>query len=1218
MKVGRVDWQRRAARGLRRNVALVVLAVAALLAAGALLFAQQHTGTATMTVGVAPALQLTNLTATTVDLWIRTGTGGSGSLWGDSTSTCTSPITGALTYTSGKYLSIPLSSIPFTTSDNNICAFDPGPPSSSSFLAWPHTATSLAFGQQPTTAASGASISPAVTVKVLDANGKVITSSTASVTIAITSGTPTSGGPGTLSGTTTVNAVNGIATFNNLSINKDGTGYTLTATSGTLTQATSITFNITSGAATKLAYTTVPATGTAGTAFSVTVQSQDASGNPASPTSSTTITLSKASGGGTLSGTLTGTIPTSANSVTISTPVYSMADTMTLTATATAGQTSLTPVTSGNIVFSAGAAAKLAYTTVPTTGTAGTAFSVTVQSQDANGNPASPSSNTTITLSKATGAGTLSGTLAGSILTSGNSVTIATPVYSKADTMTLTATATVGQTSLTPVTSGNIVFSAGAATQLVFTTQPVGGVNPGAALATQPAVEVEDANGNPILSSPPPVTLAISSGTGNSAGTLTCTTNPVTPSTSTGIATFAGCSISASGTGYTLTATTSSPSLTSLASSAFNINGPTKLVFTTEPSGGALTAGACNTFTVTSENASGAATDPTSALTVNLATGSSTGKFYTSSACTTTETSTTIATTASAQNVYYEDTTATTTGYTVTAATTTLPGITTATSNSYTVVAGAATKLVYTTVPSTGTAGTAFSVTVQSQDTSGNPANPTSNTTITLSKATGGGTLSGTLTGTISTSANSVTISTPVYSKSDTMTLTATATAGETSLTAVTSVNIVFSAGAAAKLAFTTQPGGGTGGTTWTTQPVVTVEDANGNTVSSTVAITLAIGTNPSGGTLACTTNPQNATAGVDTFAGCQINKSGNSYTLTATSSALTTATSSAFNITVGAAAQLAFTVQPGGGTGGTAWTTQPVVTVEDAGGNTVTTSTASITLAITSGTPASGGPGTLTCTANPKSATSGVDTFAGCKITTLGTSYTLTATASGLATATSSAFNITVGSATQLAFTSTPITCGYSTSYPCSPEPTVVAEDAGGNIVTTDSSHQVALAGSTNNIHCDQGDPAAMTVVSGVAAFTNCWFNSHTGSETLTATSTGLTSATSAAFTMYSAAANVVFVQQPTTTTHLATITPPVTVQLQDGSGDNVPMSGVSITMSLTTGTGALSGTLTQVTNASGLATFNNLSINLTGSKKLTAASSGLSSATSSTFTIN
>ena len=169
--------------------------------------------------------------------------------------------------------------------------------------------------------------------------------------------------------------------------------------------------------------------------------------------------MSKATGGGTLSGTLTGSIATSANSVTISTPVYSKSDTMTLTATATTGETSLTAATSGNIVFSAGPATHLAFTSVPITGTVGTAFSVTVQSQDANGNPSNPTSATTITLSKASGSGTLSGTLTGSIATTTNSVTISTPVYSAADTLTLTATATAGETGLTAATSGGIVFA---------------------------------------------------------------------------------------------------------------------------------------------------------------------------------------------------------------------------------------------------------------------------------------------------------------------------------------------------------------------------------------------------------------------------------------------------------------------------------------------------------------------------------------------------------------------------------------------------------------------------------------------------------------------------------------------------------------------------------------------------------------------------------------
>src|SRR5439155_270799 len=52
-------------------------------------------------------------------------------------------------------------------------------------------------------------------------------------------------GGATLSGNGPVNTVNGVATFANHTIDKVGTCYTLTATSGTLTQATSNSFNIT-------------------------------------------------------------------------------------------------------------------------------------------------------------------------------------------------------------------------------------------------------------------------------------------------------------------------------------------------------------------------------------------------------------------------------------------------------------------------------------------------------------------------------------------------------------------------------------------------------------------------------------------------------------------------------------------------------------------------------------------------------------------------------------------------------------------------------------------------------------------------------------------------------------------------------------------------------------------------------------------------------------
>jgi hypothetical protein len=100
--------------------------------------------------------------------------------------------------------------------------------------------TQLAFTAQPASAPTGATIG-AVTVQVQDDSGHMVTGSTAPVTIAI----GTNPGKGTLSGTLTVNAVAGNATFPGLSINQPGTGYTLVATSPGLGSVTSAPFNIT-------------------------------------------------------------------------------------------------------------------------------------------------------------------------------------------------------------------------------------------------------------------------------------------------------------------------------------------------------------------------------------------------------------------------------------------------------------------------------------------------------------------------------------------------------------------------------------------------------------------------------------------------------------------------------------------------------------------------------------------------------------------------------------------------------------------------------------------------------------------------------------------------------------------------------------------------------------------------------------------------------------
>ncbi|MEI8194346.1 MAG: cadherin-like domain-containing protein, partial [Phycisphaerae bacterium] len=111
-------------------------------------------------------------------------------------------------------------------------------------------ATSLAVAQQPTTVTAGQSAT--FTVNVRDQYEDVMTGNTSNVTLAIQSGAP----HGEISGTTTVAAVNGVATFN-LSFTKAG-DYTLKATSGTLTSVFTNAFTVSAAAASKLAMTPAP------------------------------------------------------------------------------------------------------------------------------------------------------------------------------------------------------------------------------------------------------------------------------------------------------------------------------------------------------------------------------------------------------------------------------------------------------------------------------------------------------------------------------------------------------------------------------------------------------------------------------------------------------------------------------------------------------------------------------------------------------------------------------------------------------------------------------------------------------------------------------------------------------------------------------------------------------------------------------------------------
>src|SRR5205823_4826839 len=166
----------------------------------------------------------------------------------------------------------------------------------------PSAAAKLVFTVQPTNAVAGASITPAVQVTAQDAQGNTATGFTGNVTVAI----GTTPGSGTLAGTATVAASAGVASFANLSINKVGTGYTLTATGAG--SATSAAFNITAGTATQLVFSVQPSTTAAGAAITPAVQvtAQDAQGNTASGfTGNVTVAIGTNPGTGTLGGTLT-------------------------------------------------------------------------------------------------------------------------------------------------------------------------------------------------------------------------------------------------------------------------------------------------------------------------------------------------------------------------------------------------------------------------------------------------------------------------------------------------------------------------------------------------------------------------------------------------------------------------------------------------------------------------------------------------------------------------------------------------------------------------------------------------------------------------------------------------------------------------------------------------------------------------------------------------
>lgn len=1053
-------------------------------------------------------------------------------------------------------------------------------------------ATSLVFSVQPTLTTAGATIAPTVRVTAQDALGNRVLAFTGSVTAVITSGTGEDGA--TLSGTTIVPAVAGVADFSTLSIDKSGTGYALSATATGLQAATSEPFDIAVGPAVQLAFSVQPRTATAGVKLSPAIQVtvRDAQGNTATAfAGNVTLAIGTNPAGGTLSGTKTvAAVAGVASFTTLSLDKSGRGYTLSAAATA------LTEATSAAFDVIPAAPTKLVFTVNPGTTTAGATISpaARVAAQDALGNiVTSFTSNVLVTIGTNPAGGTLSGTTTVAAV-AGVATFASLRIDNTGSGYTLAATSP----GLAAATSGAFNIIASTPTQLAFTVQP-STATAGAVLAPV-EVTARDASGQKVTSFTGNVTLAITVGSGSSGATLAGTT---TVAAVAGVATFSDLSIAKSGADYTLTAT----GLGSATSAAFAITpgAATQLAFSVQPSAATAHAVITPQIEVTAQDALGNR--------VTAFTGNVTLALETNPAGATLSGTTTVAAVAGVAVFANLSLDQAGSGYTLAA---TASGLAGSTSGAFDITSATVSHLTFTAQPATTVAGASIAPAVQltARDAGGNTVTSfTGNVTLTITAGTGavGATLMGVTT--VAAVGGVATFSDARLDKAAVgyrLSATATGIAGTTSAT----FDVV--AGPATQLRFTVEPATTPAATAITPPVQVIARDAFGNAANGfTGNVTVAIGTNPAGGILSGTTTVT-AVAGVATFSNLRLDNAGSGYTLSAASGGLTHATSAAFSVVASTPTQLAFTVQPATATAG-ATLPQIQVSARDVAGNLVSAFTGDVSVAI--GTNAGGG--TLTGAATV-SAVAGAATFSSLSLDKAGSGYTIVATASGLAAATSEPFTIVAGPAALLVFSEQP--GATTTGATIAPAVRVTARDVLGNTATSFTGN-ITIALASNPDGGALTGTRTFAAIEGVASFPTLKIDSVGSGYTLSATTAGITGATSAAFDIIpSTPTQLAFTVQPTGTADTAVagavITPAVEVTVRDASGQPVDTFAGPVTLSISAGNGTpgatLSGTTT-VPAVAGVATFADLSIDRTGGYRLTAAASGLPPATSAFFAI-
>jgi hypothetical protein len=1054
------------------------------------------------------------------------------------------------------------------------------PALSSSVNVTASAATHLAITTQPPgTVTAGTTFG--VVVSVRDGVGNVDPTYNGSITLALANNP---GGPGAaLGGTVTLTTTSGVATFSDLTLNRPGTGYTLQATSGSLTPATTNAINVGTAPAAQLAVISQPpAHLTAGSSFGVVIAAEDSAGNvDPSYSGQVTLTLASSPVGAVLGGTTT--VAAVAGVATFS------ALTLTQVAAGEALQAasgSFTPVFTSSVGVSAAPATHLAVTTQPPAGVvAGVGFGLAVSAEDPFGN-VDPTFAGTVAL-------TLTGNPGGSNLGGTTSLAAGAGVATFTG-LTLNRAAagyllTVGAAGLSSATSNTFGVNAAPATHLAVTTQPPASVAAGGGFGL--VVSAEDGFGNVDPTYKGNVTLSVASNPGGStlAGTLGV-------AASHGVATFSGLTLNQAGSGYTLLATDGS--LASATTNSLNVTSATAthLAIVTQPPA-SITAGSDFGLMVAAEDDAGNV-DPTFHGQITLAlsnppSGSVLGG--------------TLALAASAGMASFSGLTLDNAAAGV-ALVATDGSLSSATTSSFTVTAAAATHLVVTSPPPASvTAGKGFGLVVAAEDSFGN-VDPSFGNPIALglSANPGGATLGGNTS--VTPSAGVATFAGLTLNKAATGDTLAVSTS---SLPPVTTSALNVSAAPATHLVFTTEPpssvaaGGGF-------SVVVAAEDSFGN-VDPTYngAVTLALGSNPGAATLGGTLGLA-ASSGLATFTGVSLNRTASGYTLLAAGSSLASATSTTLNVTPAGATHLAITTQPPASVpAGSSFGL--VVSAEDDAGNLDPIYGGTITLTLAANPTGTALGGTLTLPAS-----GGVAMFTGLSVPKAAGGYTVTASGTGsISSATTSAFSVSARAATHLLVTTQPpasISAGSGFGM------NVAAEDDLGNIDPTFSG-SITLALLSNPGGDTLSGNSTLLAGSGVAAFSGLSLDRPGSGETLQATASGLTGATTSAFDVTaSSARKLVVLTEP-----LANVTAgsgfTLTVAAEDALGNVDTSFNGSVTLALASnpgGPGAVLGGSATMMAAAGMATFNGLTLNLPArGYTLQAASGSLATATTTAIAV-